>query len=135
MIMTNWKALTTVFLIGLGIWFAPRPEGLNEHAWHLLAIFVATISGLVLKPLPMGAVALIGLTVTGVTEVLAPLAKTPQGAVELLFAGFANSQIWLIVFACFIARGFIKTGLASRIAYLFLRYLAGMRWDFHMDLS
>lgn len=118
--MPNWKALFTVILIGCGIWFAPHPEGLNENAWHLLAIFVATIAGLVLKPLPMGAVAVIGLTVTGVTEVLAPLAKTPQGAVELLFSGFGNSQIWLIVLACFIARGFIKTGLASRIAYLFL---------------
>ncbi len=119
--MTNWKALITVFLIGFGIWFAPPPEGLNENAWHLLAIFVATISGLVLKPLPMGAVAIIGLTVTGLTEVMAPLAKTPHGVVELLFAGFANSQIWLIVLACFIARGFIKTGLASRIAYMFLQ--------------
>ncbi len=118
--MSNWKALTIVFSIGFGIWFCPPPQGLNENAWHLLAIFVATIAGLVLKPLPMGAVALIGLTVTGITQVLAPLAKTPQGAVEILFSGFANSQIWLIVLACFIARGFIKTGLASRLAYLFL---------------
>ncbi len=123
--MTNWKALTFVLLIGFGIWFSPQPEGLNENAWHLLAIFVATISGLVLKPLPMGAVALIGLTVTGLTGVLAPLSKTPHGAVELLFSGFANSQIWLIVFACFIARGFIKTGLASRIAYMFLNVFGG----------
>ncbi len=118
--MTHWKALITVFVIGCAIWFGPRPEGLNENAWHLLAIFVATISGLVLKPLPMGAVALIGLTITGLTDVLAPLATKTHGTVELLFSGFANSQIWLIVLACFIARGFIKTGLANRIAYMFL---------------
>ncbi|TXI35963.1 MAG: anion permease [Nitrosomonas sp.] len=108
---TQWKPLIIVILIGLGIWFTPHPEGVAEDAWHLLAIFVATIAGIILKPLPMGAVALSALGVTAATKTL---------PVDVVFAGFANSQIWLIVIACFIARGFIKTGLAGRISYLFL---------------
>lgn len=36
-------------------------------------------------------------------------------------SGFANSTVWLIVAAFLVARGFIKTGLGRRIAYLFIR--------------
>jgi DASS family divalent anion:Na+ symporter len=110
---TRWGPLCAVFVIGLFFWFLPTPEGVGQDAMHLLAIFVATIAGIILKPLPMGAVALIGLGVTAVTGTL---------PVDEVFSGFANAQIWLIVLACFIARAFIKTGLASRIAYMFLYY-------------
>ena len=84
------------------------------RAWHLLAIFVATIVGLIIKPLPMGAVALLGLTATVLTGTL---------AIGDALSGFADATIWLIVLAFFIARGFIKTGLGSRIAYLFVALL------------
>lgn len=110
---TKWVPLLAVLAIGLIFWFLPTPEGVRPDAMHLLAVFVATIAGIILKPLPMGAVALIGLGVTAVTGIL---------PVEEVFSGFANAQIWLIVLACFIARAFIKTGLASRIAYMFLYY-------------
>ncbi len=108
---TRWKPLWMVLAIGIVLWWLPTPSGLPEDAKHLLAIFVATIVGIILKPLPMGAVALLALGVTALTRTL---------PVDIVFSGFANPQIWLIVLACFIARGFIKTGLASRISYLFL---------------
>ena len=38
-------------------------------------------------------------------------------------SGFGNATIWLIVMAFMIARGFIKTGLSRRIAYLFVAFL------------
>lgn len=44
-------------MVGLTLWFVPAPDGVKQQAWHLLAIFVATIAGIVAKPLPMGAVA------------------------------------------------------------------------------
>lgn len=109
----KWRPFSLVLLIGLILWFLPTPEGVQEDAKHLLAIFVATIAAIILKPLPMGAVALIGLGVTAATHTL---------PVEEVFSGFSNAQIWLIVLACFIARGFIKTGLASRISYMFLYF-------------
>ncbi|MDN6218553.1 MAG: anion permease, partial [Enterococcus sp.] len=51
-------------VVGFIIWFFPwRPEEVPVEGWQMLAIFIATIVAIILKPLPMGAVALIGLTV------------------------------------------------------------------------
>jgi divalent anion:Na+ symporter, DASS family len=102
--------------IGIGaiIWFLPPPEGVEQAAWHLLAIFVATIVGIIAKPLPMGAVAMLGIMMTAMTNTL---------SVGDALSGFGNTTIWLIVIAFFISRGFIKTGLGARIAYLFMAVL------------
>jgi divalent anion:Na+ symporter, DASS family len=101
--------------VGLAIWFIPPPAGVEQAAWHLLAIFVATIVGIIVKPLPMGAVALcIGIMVTALTGTL---------SIGDALTGFNNTTIWLIVAAFFISRGFIKTGLGERIAYYFMSLL------------
>ena len=110
-----WRMLLP-FAVGLVLWFVPAPDGVKQQAWHLLAIFVATIVGIVAKPLPIGAVALLGILATALTGTL---------TVQESLSGFANNVIWLIVLAFFIARGFIKTGLGTRIAYLFVRALGG----------
>ena len=83
----------------------------EPRAWHLLAIFVATIVGIIVKPLPMGAMALLGIAATALSGTL---------TINQALSGFGNSTIWLIVVAFFISHGFIKTGLGSRIAYLFM---------------
>ena len=59
-------------LIAVIIWFLPPPAGVAVKAWHLLAIFAATIVGLILQPLPMGAVVIIGTTATALTGTLSP---------------------------------------------------------------
>ena len=100
--------------LGVTIWFIPAPEGVSAEAWHLLAIFVATIVGIMLEPLPMGALAMIGIVATTLTGTL---------SVNDALSGFGNHVIWLVVAAFFISRGFIKTGLGERIAYLFVRLL------------
>jgi divalent anion:Na+ symporter, DASS family len=109
--------------VGAAIWMVPPPpvaadalpQGADmARAWHLLAIFVATIVGIIAKPLPMGAVAMIGITATVLTGTL---------TIADALTGFSDSTIWLIVLAFFIARGFIKTGLGSRVAYLFVALL------------
>jgi DASS family divalent anion:Na+ symporter len=96
------------------IWFLPSPEGVTPQAWHLFAIFVATIVGIILEPLPMGAVAVFGIAAVTLTGTL--------GIGDAL-GGFSNGVIWLVVTAFFIARGFMKTGLGARIAYSFMRLL------------
>ncbi|HYB21655.1 MAG TPA: anion permease, partial [Thermodesulfobacteriota bacterium] len=53
-----------VVLVGAIIWFLPVPAGVKKEAWQLLAIFVATIFGLILNPLPMGAVVIMGVVMT-----------------------------------------------------------------------
>jgi len=100
--------------VALILWFVPAPSGVDAPAWHLFAIFVATIVGVIAKPLPMGAVTLIGLSMTIVTGILEP-------AVAL--SGFSNTTIWLIVVAFFISRGVIKTGLGNRLALFFVSKL------------
>ena len=92
----------------------PPPAGLEPQAWHLLAIFVATVAGIIARPLPMGAIAMIGLTVILLTGTL----ETPQ-----VLAGFGNTTVWLVVCAYLLAGAFIRTGLGPRIAYLFLSVL------------
>lgn len=104
------RGLLCVF-IGLGIWFSPIPEGIKPAAWHLLAVFTATIAAFILQPVAIGTASIIGLTTVVITRVL-----TPGQALE----GFSNTVIWLIVAAFMFAKGFIKTGLGRRIAYLLM---------------
>ncbi|WP_257308254.1 anion permease [Geothrix fuzhouensis] len=81
---------------------------------HLFAIFVSTIVGIIVKALPMGAVAMVGIAITALSGTL--------GIADSM-SGFSDVVIWLIVLAFFISRGFIKTGLGARIAYTFMALL------------
>lgn len=110
--MQSIKKAMIPILLGLIIWFIPAPEGLTQQAWHLFALLVAIIAGFIVAPLPIGAVAFIGLTVTMFTGTL----NTREA-----LGGFASGSIWLIAAAFFFSRGFIKTGLGRRIAYLILK--------------
>jgi DASS family divalent anion:Na+ symporter len=100
--------------IGLVLWWLPAPEGVTPEAWHLFAIFVATIVGIVLEPFPMGAMAIFGIAAATLTGTL---------SIGDALSGFGNRVIWLVVMAFFISRGVIKTGLGARIAYSFMRRL------------
>jgi DASS family divalent anion:Na+ symporter len=115
----NIKSFAITLVVGLVIWFIPVPEGVKPNAWHLLAIFVATIVGIILKAAPMGTMAMLGITLCAATQVLAP--GKPIDAIKNALSGFGNSTIWLIGLAFFIARGFIKTGLGNRLAYNFIK--------------
>jgi len=103
-----------VVLVGASVWLVPPPGDVDPRAWHLLAIFVATIAGIITQPLPVSAVALIGLTVSVLTRTL---------SMQQAVSGFGNPVVWLVVAAFFIASGFIRTGLGSRIAYVIMAVL------------
>ncbi|KAG8057079.1 hypothetical protein GUJ93_ZPchr0002g25949 [Zizania palustris] len=101
--------------VGLAVRFlAPRPRDVSLQSWQLLSIFLSTIAGLVLGPLPVGAWAFLGLTAVVATHTL-PFAAA--------FSAFTNEVIWLIVISFFFARGFVKTGLGDRIATYFVKLL------------
>ncbi|KAK1287482.1 hypothetical protein QJS10_CPB19g01373 [Acorus calamus] len=103
--------------IGLIVRFVvPKPPEVTAQAWQLLSIFLSTIGGLVLSPLPVGAWAFLGLTSVVVTGTL-PFATA--------FSAFTNEVIWLIVISFFFARGFVKTGLGDRVATYFVKWLGG----------
>ncbi|QIL41090.1 anion permease [Pedobacter sp. HDW13] len=115
----NLRSLLVTIAIGLIIWFIPAPEGVKPNAWHLLAIFAATIIGIIFKAASMGTMAMLGITLCAATQVLAP--GDPVKSISNALSGFGNATIWLIGLAFFIARGFIKTGLGTRLAYSFIR--------------
>ncbi len=106
--------LVATALVGLGLWLVPVPAGVEPDAWRLLAIFVATIAGIILRPLPMGAVALVATGVAVLTRTL---------TIDEATGGFGAPIVWLVVAAFFIATTFIHTGLGIRIAYHFMRIL------------
>ncbi|MGE3954515.1 MAG: anion permease [Parachlamydiales bacterium] len=114
---TRFSYFALCVAIALLFWFLPVPEGLSPKAMRLLGIFIATIVGIITRALPMGAVALVGLTATIGANVLDFAAA---------FSGFSHPVVWLIVAAFFIAKGFTKTGLGSRIAYHFV-HLVGKK--------
>ena len=115
MFKSNFQKGVFTVLVGIVLWFMPMPAGLKADAWHMFAIFVATIIGFILHPIPIGGVALIAVGLTGFLKVLKPA--------EAL-SGFGNATIWLIVGAYMFAKGFIKTGLGRRIAYVIMSKIA-----------
>ena len=106
--------LAVVVLAGAAVWLVPVPAGVDPRAWQLLAVFVATMVGIVLRPMPMGAVAFVA---TGFAVLSGTL------TIAEATAGFGSTVVWLVVAAFFIATAFVKTGLGTRIAYHFMRVL------------
>ena len=114
--------------VALTIWFFPVPEGLTPLTWHILAIFITTVVAFILQPLPVGAVALIAISSIMLTGMM-----TTAEALK----GFSSTTVWLIVAAFLYAKGFIKTGLGRRIAYLLIRGFGGssLRLGYTLALS
>lgn len=126
----------TVVGSGLAIWLIPVPSDITPQSWRLLAIFVATIIGSIVRPLPGSAMVLIGIAVVALTKSM-PLseaairtvtdpARPDLKAIETLrlkatLAGYADPVVWLVLAAFFMSRGMLKTGLGRRIALLFIR--------------
>jgi DASS family divalent anion:Na+ symporter len=92
----------------------PLPSGVDANSWRLLAVFVSVIAGMILQPLPGGAIVLLGITVVAVLRIM---------PVREALAGYADPVVWMVVTAFFIARAMIKTGLGCRIAYHFIRLI------------
>jgi len=110
------KPIPMLFSVGIGllIWFSPVPTGIQLEAWHLLAVFIALIVGLIGKALPMGGLSFLALTVLIVTKTL---------TMAQAFSGFSHPIIWLVVAAFLLSRSVIKTGLGMRIAHYFVKLL------------
>ncbi|XP_074284800.1 dicarboxylate transporter 2, chloroplastic-like isoform X1 [Silene latifolia] len=101
--------------VGLVLYYLiPKPETLTLQSWSLLSIFLSTITGLILSPLPVGAWAFLSVTATILTRTL---------TFSAAFSAFTSEVIWLIVISFFFARGFVKTGLGDRIATYFVKWL------------
>jgi DASS family divalent anion:Na+ symporter len=89
----------------------PPPAAISPQGWRLFGIFLAVIAGQMLHPLPGAAVVVLGLTAMAVNG-------TPMRDV---LGGYAEPSVWLVLTAMLMARVLLDTGLARRIALIFIR--------------
>lgn len=112
--MRGFAALAAVY--AAVVYLVPWPESVKPGGAQLTGLFLATIVGSILEPVPAGAIVLLAVA-------LAPLVGglTMAEALE----GYANPSVWLVLVAFLISRALIRTGLARRIALLFVRRFGG----------
>ena len=111
---TRSRVIRWAIVLGVagGVMLIPVPSGITPQSWRLLAIFAATITGSIVRPLPGGAMVLLGVTALPLFKVL---------EIKDALTGYADPVVWLVLAAFFISRGMIKTGLGRRIAFLFIK--------------
>jgi DASS family divalent anion:Na+ symporter len=99
-----------VLLPGLVLYFVPL-SGLAPPARHLLAIFTSMIIAFMARPIPMGASALVAMTLIALTHTMPP---------ARIFEGFANPVLWLVFAAFLFANAVTQTQLGLRVAFFFI---------------
>lgn len=112
-----FRGLALLVLVYLFVVYViPRPETVKPEGWRLTGIFAATIAGSITQPIPGGALVLLAVTLSSIIGGL---------KVSEALAGYADSSVWLVMAAFFISRALINTGLARRIALVFVRWFGG----------
>ena len=110
--------------VALAIWFVPPPGQLSVQAWHLFAIFAATILSVMIRAFPI-------LTASVIAVAAAVLSGTLPPATA--YAGFSNPTIVLIILAFLVARSVVKCGLGERLGHraisLFGRSTLGLSYS------
>jgi DASS family divalent anion:Na+ symporter len=107
------KGFGPLVLLYLLIAYAiPKPAAVTQDAWQLFGVFAATVAGLILQPVPGGAMVLIGVVFSALVGGL-----TIQNALS----GYSDPMVWLVLTAFLISRALLNTGLARRIALIFVR--------------
>jgi len=95
------------FVMAVGIWLTPVPEGLTAPAWHLFAIFVSAISAVLVGAFPL---------LTSTMLAVAAVVLTNTISYSKAFSGFANPSVLLVVIAFLVAQAVVKSGLGRRIS-------------------
>ena len=95
--LIRWSVPIAVLVL---LWVIPTPEGLTPAAWHMFAIFTATIAGILAAPVASGALMFIALAITYFTNTL-PLND--------VLKGFASGTVWMIFSAYVLSLGFVQS--------------------------
>ena len=98
-----------IFAVTIIIWMLPVPKGLEADTWHLVALYIGLLVGLVTTPYPSPIIALM---MIGFASIFYNK--------EVLLAGYGNSMTWFICIVTLCCTAFVKTGLGKRIAYKLL---------------
>lgn len=108
----RYRGLAALALLYLVIaHLVPRPDLITPEGWRTLAIFLSVIAGMIIQPLPASALVILGLT-----------ALVANGVpIRDVLGGFSEPSVWLVITAMLIARTMLDSGLARRIALVFVR--------------
>src|SRR5579871_1810704 len=113
----DWKrtargmlALAAVYSVV--VYLIPKPVAVKPEGWRLTGLFIATIAGCILQPIPSGALVLLAVTLSSVIGGL---------TIEQALMGYADKAVWLVMAAFFISRALVNSGLARRIALFFVK--------------
>lgn len=107
-----WSLALILALAFAALFVLPLPADIPVEGRRLLAVFLCTIAAMMLRPIPVGAAVFTGLALT-----------VPAGifSISQALSAYASSTVWLVMSAFFIARALIGSGLARRIALVFVR--------------
>jgi DASS family divalent anion:Na+ symporter len=106
----GFALLVAVYLVV--VYAVPWSSSIKAGGPQLTGLFIATIVGSVIEPVPAAALVLIAVTLAALSGTL-PVAQA--------LGGYADRTVWLVMTAFFLSRGLINTGLARRIALNFVR--------------
>lgn len=108
----RWGLLVLVAIYVVVAYIVPAPAKVTPAGWRITAVFLATIAGLMIRPLPGAVVVLLGIC-----------ALPPAGGLTMAqaLAGYASPSVWLVVAAMMMSRTLRDAGVARRIALLFVR--------------
>jgi DASS family divalent anion:Na+ symporter len=107
-----WKFAVLVAVYLVVVYLIPKPASVKPEGWRLTGVFVATIIGSIIRPVPAGALVLLAVTLTALMGSL---------TIEQALAGYSNSSVWLVLAAFMISRALIGTGFARRVALWLVR--------------
>jgi DASS family divalent anion:Na+ symporter len=113
-VLRGLALLVAVYLVV--VYVIPRPASVKVEGWRLTGIFLATIAGSIIEPLPAGALVLTAVTIAPLTGAL---------TIEQSLGGYADKTVWLVIAAFIMSHPLLSTGLARRIALLFVRRFGG----------
>lgn len=103
--------LALLIVLFLAIAALPHPESVTPAGWRTFAIFVCVIAGMALQPISGAALVVIGLTAMAANGI--PIREA--------LGGYAEPSVWLVLAAMLMARAIFDSGLARRLALLFIR--------------
>ena len=108
--LVRFSLLIALYL--LIVYLIPKPDAVKPEGWRLFGLFVASIAGLVLEPIPGGAIVLLRRHNCTDSRWFDPCTVALR---------IWDPVVWLVMAAFFISRALMKTGLARRIALVFVR--------------
>ncbi|KAF1682063.1 transporter [Veillonella sp. R32] len=102
------KWLLLLVILGI-ISLIPAPEGLTQTSMYILAIYITSIAGIIIRPAEESEVLIV---VAGIGSLI--VGPSP------VLNGFATTTVWLVFIAFLIGMAFVKTGIGKRISNILI---------------